>query len=559
MSVRKCVNSPDSFCYICGEYTVLKQQLNITDFVKKVYFAYFGLKLGDEDKVWAPHKVCKRCVEDLRNWFKGKKKAFRFGIPMVWREQKNHSDDCYFCSINVKGYNSKWKRSISYPNLQSAIRPIPHGEEIPVPKAPVTLQEIPISDEEIPEQDEESSSDFEDDSSPKLFSQGEMNDLVRDLNLPKDAAELLGSRLKSRNLLLPGVSSSWFRYREKEFVTYFAQENELVYCTNVEGLMEKFKIQYDSSQWRLFIDSSKRSLKAVLLHNGGYYASIPVGHSVHLKETYENLELVLRKLKYEDYGWQVCGDFKVLCMLLGQQAGFTKYPCFLCLWDSRDRQNHWTKKSWPPRELKVGEKNVLREKLVPRQKVLLPPLHIKLGLMKQFVKSLPRDGDCFKYLLAKFPGLSEAKIKEGVFVGPDIRRLMTDQLFINTMTDPQKEGWIAFKQVIEKFLGNNKDPNYKQIVDRMLEAFKSLGCLMSLKVHFLQSHLDYFPENLGAVSEEQGERFHQDIKEMEKRYQGRWNVSMMADYCWMLQRDIPNATHKRKCTRRSLTGKKNRF
>jgi hypothetical protein len=53
----------------------------------------------------------------------------------------------------------------------------------------------------------------------------------------------------------------------------------------------------------------------------------------------------------------------------------------------------------------------------------------------------------------------------------------------------------------------------------MLEKFKVLGCLMSLKIHFLNLHLDFFPENLGAVSEEQGERFHQEIKEMERRYQ----------------------------------------
>jgi len=68
----------------------------------------------------------------------------------------------------------------------------------------------------------------------------------------------------------------------------------------------------------------------VLLNNGGFYASIPLGHSVHLKETYENLELILRKLKYEDHGWKVYRDLKVLCMLLGQQGGYTKYPCFLC-------------------------------------------------------------------------------------------------------------------------------------------------------------------------------------------------------------------------------------
>ena len=80
MTQRKCIHSPDSFCYICDEYTVLKQKLNIRDFVKKVYFAYFGLKLGDLDKAWAPHKVYKRYVENLRNWLKGKKKAFCYGI-----------------------------------------------------------------------------------------------------------------------------------------------------------------------------------------------------------------------------------------------------------------------------------------------------------------------------------------------------------------------------------------------------------------------------------------------------------------------------------------------
>jgi hypothetical protein len=42
---------------------------------------------------------------------------------------------------------------------------------------------------------------------------------------------------------------------------------------------------------------------------------------------------------------------------------------------------------------------------------------------------------------------------------------------------------------------------------------------MGLKIHFLNLYLDFFPENLGAVSEEQGEYFHQDIKETERIYQ----------------------------------------
>ena len=57
---------------------------------------------------------------------------------------------------------------------------------------------------------------------------------------------------------------------------------------------------------------------------------------------------------------------------------------------------------------------------------------------------------------------------------------------------------------------------------------------MSLKVHVLHSHLDFFAENLGDVSDEHGERFHQDISVMEKRFIGKWNPGMLADYCWSI-------------------------
>jgi hypothetical protein len=58
--------------------------------------------------------------------------------------------------------------------------------------------------------------------------------------------------------------------------------------------MQKLGVKYKVNEWQLFIDSSKRSLNAVLLHNGKNCASLPIGRSVHLKENYENLELVLR-------------------------------------------------------------------------------------------------------------------------------------------------------------------------------------------------------------------------------------------------------------------------
>ena len=91
--------------------------------------------------------------------------------------------------------------------------------------------------------------------------------------------------------------------------------------------------------------------------------------------------------------------------------------------------------------------------------------------------------------------------------------------------------------------GNNKADNYEELVQNMLKSFRNLGTNMSIKVHFLHSHLIRFAYNLGHFSEEQGERFHQDLKVMEERYQGRWDRHMMADYCWSLQRHCLGDVH----------------
>ena len=53
---------------------------------------------------------------------------------MVWREPKNHSDDCYFCTVNMKGFNRIKKSTWFYPDLESARRPVFHCDEIPVPE-----------------------------------------------------------------------------------------------------------------------------------------------------------------------------------------------------------------------------------------------------------------------------------------------------------------------------------------------------------------------------------------------------------------------------------------
>jgi hypothetical protein len=76
------------------------------------------------------------------------------------------------------------------------------------------------------------------------------------------------------------------------------------------------------------------------------------------------------------------------------------------------------------------------------------------------------------------------------------------------------------------------------MVADLVQSYKAMGCNMPLKVHFLDSHLEFFPENLGAVKDKQGERLHQDISTVEKQYQGKWCPIMLVDYCWILRRDV---------------------
>ena len=67
MTSKFCKNYPCCFCYICGECKTVDNKKSITGFVRKAYYTYFGIKLGDQDKPWDPHVVCKTCVERLKD------------------------------------------------------------------------------------------------------------------------------------------------------------------------------------------------------------------------------------------------------------------------------------------------------------------------------------------------------------------------------------------------------------------------------------------------------------------------------------------------------------
>jgi hypothetical protein len=165
------------------------------------------------------------------------------------------------------------------------------------------------------------------------------------------------------------------------------------------------------------------------------------------------------------------------------------------------------KKNWALREYFVqGKNNVKNKSLVEIHKILMPPLHIKLGLIKQFIKALDKNSTTMQYLPVLFPHSSKAKIEAGIFNGPDIHKMFLSQQFEEAMPVRALNAWITFRSVVEIFLRNNKSPNYQELIEDMITKYQILGCRMTLKLHVLHSHLDFFGDNMGDISEEHGER-----------------------------------------------------
>ena len=190
MATRGCINSPDLFSYVCGFFTDKSHQKTFTPLLKKAYQLYFDSKV-DCGKSWAPQFICSTCSCNLHGWMRKAKKNnhMAFGVPMIWREQSNHSTDCYFCMANINGICYKTRSTVKYPDVPSVSKPIPHDPVVcPVPQSPVeyTIDEEKEEESDVPSCADDSDPDYEAAGEGiHLMNYAELCDLVRDLALTK--------------------------------------------------------------------------------------------------------------------------------------------------------------------------------------------------------------------------------------------------------------------------------------------------------------------------------------------------------------------------------------
>ena len=100
------------------------------------------------------------------------------------------------------------------------------------------------------------------------------------------------------------------------------------------------------------------------------------------------------------------------------------------------------------------------------------------------------------YVLPEFPKISEAKKKEGIFVGLQNTQLFEDQDFSRKLDSTERRAWKAFENVCRNFLGNEKAENYSEIMQELISLYNNI----SSKLHFLHSHFDFFPLKRGEPS-----------------------------------------------------------
>ena len=193
--------------------------------------------------------------------------------------------------------------------------------------------------------------------------------------------------------------------------------------------------------------------------------------------------------------------------------------CYLLSeWHSRAKKSNYKKRDWPSwQSLEVGTKNAQHLLQVESSNILLPSVHIRLGLTKNFFKV---TGSAFRYFSEKFPGISAAKTK-GVFFGQQMCKLLRHKHLDQILVCNEKRIWIDFWLLAAYFLGSNKADNHKELVEIILLSFLKLFIITRM---FVQKSLGHWMKSMAIVFIM--------VSQQWITHQGKLSSLMMVDHCW---------------------------
>lgn len=178
----RCKNSVDDFCYVCGQFDLLKSKKAITMAHQKAYIAYFGFGICDQNRQWVPHFICKDCHLGLLKWMNDCGGGLSFAKPMCWREPQNHNIDCYFCVTRINSDTGK----VEYADVVSVTKPIANNAPVNMP-GPVCVMTPPAHTKHT----------------EHLILPNELDLLISGLDLSERSAEILVKTFQEWKILAP--------------------------------------------------------------------------------------------------------------------------------------------------------------------------------------------------------------------------------------------------------------------------------------------------------------------------------------------------------------------
>ena len=173
---------------------------------------------------------------------------------MVWREPKNHHDDCYFCMVDMPEWNQQKKKDWYYSDMSLLNDPhhialkfqfqfsFPYLILLQMKRYWKRWMILIAATVVLSSSSSMAAATSPLSAKPKPFSQGQLNDLVRDLGLFKKRFEILASRLGEHGILDSGTKITFYRDRNDLLIRFFTMEDDFVYCNSIQGLLSEMSL-----------------------------------------------------------------------------------------------------------------------------------------------------------------------------------------------------------------------------------------------------------------------------------------------------------------------------
>lgn len=163
----------------------------------------------------------------------------------------------------------------------------------------------------------------------------------------------------------------------------------------------------------------------------------------------------------------------MVTFLMGLQDGLTKlkFPCHLCLWDSRDSVAPYHMRDWPQQpQFSAGRNSIKWDQLIDSQNVLFPPLYLQLGLMIQFVTALHKESEPFKYL----QDISQSCLRHKEIRSRNARNSPRSSVELGKLHGTALPQWLGTSWGITR-------PKYVELVEARMKDCCEMGCRKFLR------------------------------------------------------------------------------